>query len=100
MIARANARDARADVDDDAGPLVPEDCRKEPFRIGARAGELVGMADAGRFDLDQHLAFARAVEINGFDAQRRARFECDGGPDLHCALLRPAADFSAARGVH
>ena len=48
--------DARADLDDDARALVPEDDREQALGVCARAGELVGVADARRLDLDQHLA--------------------------------------------
>ena len=57
-------RDALADIDDDAGALMAEDGRKQALRIGARQREFVGVADAGRLDLDQHLAGARAVELD------------------------------------
>ena len=49
------------DVDDDAGALVPEDRREQTLRVGARQRELVGVADAGGLDLDQHLAGLRAL---------------------------------------
>ena len=55
VVALRDRGDARADVDDHARPFVAEDHREQPLGIGARAGELVGVADAGRLDLDQHL---------------------------------------------
>ena len=42
---------ARADVDHDARALVAEDRREQALGVGARAGELVGVADAGGLDL-------------------------------------------------
>lgn len=57
--------DARADIDN-AGALVAEDRREEAFRAGARQGEVIGVADAGRLHLDQHLAGAR-LELYGHD---------------------------------
>ncbi len=77
---------AGPDVDDDARAFVPEDRRKEPFRIGARARELVGVADAGRLDLDQHLAGLRAVELHGLDDERRSCAMGNGGTDVHDEL--------------
>ena len=70
MVALAHAGHAGADIDHDARALVAENGGKEPFRIGARKGELVGVADAGRLDLDQNLASARAVEIDLHDLER------------------------------
>ena len=48
------------DVDDDARAFVAEDHREQPFRIGARAREFIGVTDAGRLDLDEHFAGLRA----------------------------------------
>src|SRR5205823_7778829 len=67
VVALGEAGHARPDIDDDAGALVAEDGGEQPLRIGARAGELVGMAEAGRLDLDQRLAFTRAVEVDRLD---------------------------------
>ena len=55
---------ARPDVDDDAGALMAEDGGEQPFGIGAGERELVGVADAGRLDLDQYLAGFRPVELD------------------------------------
>ena len=71
------------DVDHHAGALVTEDHREQALRIGARAGELVRMADAGRADLDQDLAGLRPVEIDGFHDQRLASGIGDGGTGFH-----------------
>ena len=65
-------RHAGADVDDDARALVAEDRREEALGIGAGERELVGVADAGGLDLDQHLAGLRAFEVDGLDGQRLA----------------------------
>ena len=67
MISFGDARYPAPDVDDDASAFMTEDCGKEPLRIGPRQSELVGMADAGCFDLDQDLALLRAVESNRLD---------------------------------
>jgi hypothetical protein len=42
---------------------VAEDHREQALRIRPRAGELVGVADAGGLDLDQDLAGLRALEL-------------------------------------
>ena len=78
-----DAGHAGTDVDDDAGALVTEDRGKQALGIGARARELVGVADAGRLDLDQHFAGLRTVELDGFDLERSIRGECDGSLHLH-----------------
>ncbi len=67
VIALFDRRDARADVNDDAGALMAQDRGKQPFGVGARQGELVGVADAGRLQFNQHFARTRAVELNGGD---------------------------------
>ena len=72
VIAAPDGGDAGAEVDDDAGALMAEDRGKQALGIGAGAGELVGVADAGGFELDQHLARARPVEANRLDRQRCA----------------------------
>ncbi|GCA53576.1 hypothetical protein KGO5_06047 [Sinorhizobium sp. KGO-5] len=43
---------------------MTEDRREQPLRIGPRQREIVGMADAGRLHLDQHLAGPRAFELD------------------------------------
>jgi hypothetical protein len=61
MVAGLQRRHAGAHFLNDAGALMAEDRREDAFRVGARAGEFVGVADAGGLDLDQHFAFARAL---------------------------------------
>src|SRR5579862_2081965 len=78
-------RHAGADIDDDAGALVAEDRRKQPLGIRARQGELIGVADAGRLDLDQNLAGARAFELDGGHFERLAGAEGYGGANIHGA---------------
>jgi len=58
---------------------VPEDGGKEPFRVGAGQGELVGVADAGRLDLDEDLAFAGPIEIDLRDLERLSGGDADSG---------------------
>jgi hypothetical protein len=72
VVSFLNRRHAGADVDHDPGPFVAEDHREQPLGIGPRARELVGVADAGRLDLHQHLARLRPFQVDFFDHQRLA----------------------------
>src|SRR6185437_15530824 len=63
---------ARSDVDHDTRALVAEDHREEPLRVGTRAGELIGVADPTRLDLDQDLPGLRALQVDRHDLERLA----------------------------
>ena len=76
--------DAGPDVDDDARAFVAEDHREQAFRIAARAREFIGVADAGRLDLDQHFAGLGAGQIQRDDFEWLAGFPADG-----CARFHP-----------
>jgi hypothetical protein len=76
---------AGADVDHDARAFVAEDGREDAFRVGAGERVVVGVADAGGLDLDQHLAELRSFEVDGFDGQRLAGLPGDGGFGFHGA---------------
>jgi hypothetical protein len=52
-------------------------------KMPSRQGELVGVADAGRLDLNQHLALARAVQFDGSDLKRFSSLKGDGGAHIH-----------------
>ena len=88
MVALLHAGDAAADIDHDAGALMAEDRREQAFGIGAGQREFVGVADAGGLDLDQHLALARSLELDGGDFQRLAGGDSDGGANVHGGLPR------------
>ena len=82
--------DARADLAHDARAFMAEDRRETmPSGIGARQRVGVGVADAGRHDLDQHFARLRAFDLDGLDGERLAGFPGDRGARLH----RPRAPF-------
>ena len=87
-------RDAGADLAHDAGAFVAEDRRETP--LGIEAGERVGVgvADARRHDLDQHLARFRTVEVDGLDGEFLLRLPGDRGARFHAGIL---AHFSSAR---
>ncbi len=54
-----------------------------PFAVEAVERVGVGVADAGRHDLDQHLAGLGPFEVELDDLQRLLGFEGDGGAGLH-----------------
>src|SRR5438067_13454614 len=62
---------------------MAHDRREEAFRIGSGDCEFISVADAGRLDLDQHLAFARAFEIDLDDFKRLGFLKGDSGAGLH-----------------
>src|SRR5471032_3104999 len=65
---------------------MAEDGGEEAFRVGTRQRVSVGVADAGRHDLDQHLARLRAFDVDGLDGQRLARLPGHRGAGLHWNL--------------
>jgi hypothetical protein len=87
VVAGHEARDARAHVDDDARALVAEDDREQALRIGPRARELVGVADAGGLDLDEDLAGLGPVELDVLDDERLASLVTDGGTGAYGAVV-------------
>jgi hypothetical protein len=99
MVALLDAGHAGADIDHDARALMAEDCREDAFRVGARERELVGVTDAGRLDLDQHLAIPRTFEVYLHDLQRFSGSDGHGGACFHGWFLRFSAGFqnSSAR---
>ena len=70
VIALLDRLHLRPDLDHHAGALVTEDRREQALGIGAGQRELVGVADPGRLDLDQHLAGFRPLELHGLDRER------------------------------
>jgi hypothetical protein len=78
-----DAGHARPDIDDNPGALVPQDRREQPFRVGAGERELVGVADAGGFDLDQHFGRLWPIELNVRDGEGFTLLQCDGGTGFH-----------------
>ena len=70
VVARLDRLHARPDLDHDARALVAEDRREQALGVGAGERVRVGVADAGRLDLDQHLAGLRPLELDGLDRER------------------------------
>ena len=79
MVAHRHRGDALADRLDDAAALMAENGREDAFRIGAREGEGIGVANAGGMDAHQHLARLRGRDIDFGDFQWLACGPGDGG---------------------
>ena len=88
MVALLDGLHARPDVDDDAGALVTEDGREQPFRIGARAREFIRVAHAARPDLDENLAGLGSFQVDRDDLQWLSGSIGNGGASLHAGFLR------------
>src|SRR3546814_7367077 len=83
MVAGDDAGDARAYLAHHARALMPQHAREQPLAVEAVERVGIGVADARRHDLDQHLARLRAFEVEFDDLQRLLRFERNGGAGLH-----------------
>jgi hypothetical protein len=86
MVAFGDAGHAAPDIQYDARTLVTEDRRKEALRVATGPRELVGMADSGSLDLDEHLAVFGSVELNLLDLERLTCLESDSSACLHDLL--------------
>ena len=82
-IAGLDRGDAGADIAHDTRALMAQDRGKQALRIGARQGEGIGMADACRLDLDQHLTGLGPFQIDRLDDERLAGFKRNCGSCLH-----------------
>ena len=94
MVAGRDRRDAGADLDHHSGALVAEDRGEQTLRVLTRQRVVVGVADAGRLDLDQHLAGAWAFEVELDDLERLFGRKRDGRAGLHGAPAYSAATSS------
>jgi hypothetical protein len=83
VVAGNNAGDACAHFAHDAGAFMAEYAGKEPLAVEAVERVGIGMADAGRHDLDQNLARLRPFEFEFDDLQRLLGFEGYGSTGLH-----------------
>ena len=83
VIARLQRRDPGPAFEHLAASLVPEDGRERTFRILARQGKGIGMADPGSVHPQQHLALARALDFDFFYDQGFFRFPGDRGSRFH-----------------
>ena len=70
------------------GALIAQDGGEQALGVGAAQGVGVGVADAGGLHFHQHLAVARAGQVDGFDGERCAGLPGDGSLDLPGKVLR------------
>src|SRR5260221_7244534 len=83
VVARLDAGDARPDLAHDARTLMAEDRREQPFAVEPVERVGIGMADAGRHDLDQDFAGLGPIEIDLDHLERLLGREGDGRAGLH-----------------
>jgi hypothetical protein len=73
MIAWLQRAHAGAAFDDDACAFMAENGREDAFRVSARQGELVRMANPGGLDFDETLPLAGRRDVYSRDFKR---FSC------------------------
>jgi hypothetical protein len=83
VITGLQRRHAGTDLYHYAGAFMPQDRWKQALAVETVQRIGVGVADAGRLDLDQDLAGARTFQVNLNDFEGLLGFECDGGAGLH-----------------
>ncbi len=100
VVALLERGDARAHVHHHARAFMAQDGREDAFRIGAREGVVIGVADACGLDFHQHLAELRALEVHGLDGQGFAGFPGNGCFGLHGgAFKREGEEGGLPRGA-
>ena len=97
MVADRDAGHPGPDLADDPRAFVAEHAREQSLRVEPVERIGVGVADAGRHDLDQHLAGARAVEVELDDRERLLGGEGDAGAGLHKSVPDTAPSRDDAR---
>ena len=83
MIARLHAGHARADFAYNACALMAEHAREDALTVQPVQRVGIGMADAGRHDLDQDFPGLRAFQIQFDNFQRFLGFKGDSGARFH-----------------
>ena len=69
VIAFFKAGNTGANVNHNARTLVPQNSGKNAFRVSARERVVVGMANAGSFNLNQNLTKFWTFQIDSFNGQ-------------------------------
>src|SRR6185312_931658 len=105
MVALFDACYTRPDLADDSSAFMAEDRGEDAFKVKPVERVGVGVADAGRHDLDQHFSLLWSFKVDLDDFERLSGFERDGGAGLHPAtpfkkfLIQPpttALSFAAS----
>src|SRR5690606_9849807 len=94
VIADGKAGYARSDLDHHARAFVAQNGGEETLAVQTVQRIGVGVAHARRLDLDQHLARARAFQINLDDLERTFGFERNGGAGFHVLVLRTSLSLA------
>jgi diguanylate cyclase (GGDEF)-like protein len=77
---------------------MAQDGREDAFGVGARERVVVGVADAGGLDLDQHLAVARAFQVHGFDGQGAPAFQATAAAAIALRFVEAQAAIRQSLG--
>ena len=83
MITGYQAGDSGSDFQYNSGPLMTQNGREGTFGICTGAGKFIGMADAGRLDFDENFSGLRSFQIDFYDFQWFASFECNCRTSFH-----------------
>jgi hypothetical protein len=83
VVAGLQRSDAGAHLEHHAGTFMAEDGREDAFRVGAGERVIVGVADAGGLDFDQHFAGTRAGKVDFLDGQGGFCIPGDSGFGFH-----------------
>jgi hypothetical protein len=87
MVALFDAGHARSDIDDDAGTLMTQNGGEQALRVGPGERELIGVANAGRLDLDQNLPGLGTIQLDISHLKRFGFFQCNSSAGFHAVFL-------------
>ena len=69
MVAFLQGGDPGSDINHDARALMAKNGREDAFRVSARQGVVVGVANPGGLDLDQNFTEFWTFKVDGFDGE-------------------------------
>jgi hypothetical protein len=87
MVTLFDARDTGTDIHDNASTFMSKNGWENTFGIGAGQSELVGVANAGGLDFDQHFTRLGTFEIELYDLKGFACLKRYGCARFHTDLL-------------
>lgn len=86
MVADLQVLHARASFDHHTRPLMAQNRRECAFGVRTRKCELIGMANPGCLDLDQHLPAFRSIQIDLDDLKGFSAFKGNCRTCLHRSI--------------